>query len=189
LGVGVFVVGFGVGYGISEYTPVGGWIAGGIMWLMGIDEAAAAAAEAAFRAQAAQAAQAAAAAEAAANAGRGLPPPPPPPPGNPPPPPCQGPGAGLPRPTVAHPKLQNLVRDLYKGANGPNPIGSGSTADAIRFELACGQQVGGRWHSNKGREYIRALRNWLTKNQNADAADRNIAQQLLDDLVAALGGN
>ena len=41
-------------------------------------------------------------------------------------------------PQVADAKLGNIVRDLYKGAKMPNPIGTGSTADAIRSELATG---------------------------------------------------
>ena len=44
----------------------------------------------------------------------------------------------LPTPKVADPKLGNIVNDLYKGAKGPNPLGIGSTADAVRNELSTG---------------------------------------------------
>jgi hypothetical protein len=94
---------------------------------------------------------------------------------------------GVPRPTVTDPKLGNLVRDLYKGTNTNNPIGTGSTADAIRHELATGQAVGGKFHAQKGAEYARALENWLSKNPSASAADRSAAQAVLDDLRSALG--
>ena len=95
---------------------------------------------------------------------------------------------GIERPSVTNPKLDNLVRDLYKGANTKNPIGTGSTADAIRHEAATGQAVGGRFHTQKGQEYARALERWLTKNPDASAADRTAAQSMLDDLRSALEG-
>ena len=50
-------------------------------------------------------------------------------------------------PKVTNPKLANLVNDLYKGARGPNTIGTGSTADAIRNELATGLPTHGVFHS------------------------------------------
>lgn len=95
---------------------------------------------------------------------------------------------GVSEPLVTDPKLQNLVRDLYKGARTQAPIGTGSTADAIRHELATGQQVGGRWHSQKGREYITALTKWLSKNLGASAADRAAAQSIAQDICDALAG-
>jgi Flp pilus assembly pilin Flp len=93
-----------------------------------------------------------------------------------------------PKPSVTDPKLSNLVNDLYKGAKTKNPVGSGSTADAIRQETATGQPVGGKFHTQKGQEYARALENWLAKNPSASAADRSAAQSILDDLRNALGG-
>ncbi|MBD3388145.1 MAG: hypothetical protein GF414_04310 [Candidatus Altiarchaeales archaeon] len=88
------------------------------------------------------------------------------------------------RPQVLDPGLENLVDDLYRpGAT----IGSGSTADAIRYELATGQPVGGHWHSQKGRNYIRALQRWLRSNPTASAADRAAAEMMIQDLMDALG--
>lgn len=95
---------------------------------------------------------------------------------------------GIPKPSVTDPKLNNLVEDLYKGTKTPNQIGMGSTADAIRNELKTGQATYGRFHSQKGQEYVRALEKWLQKNPNASAADRAAAQQMLDDLNSALAG-
>lgn len=113
-------------------------------------------------------------------------------PPKPPPPvttaPDPGPPRGVPRPNVTDPKLKNLVKDLYKGANTKNPIGTGSTADAIRHEAATGRAVGGKFHTQKGIEYARALESWLAKNPGASAADRSAAQSILKDLRGALGG-
>ncbi|MFA7271051.1 MAG: hemagglutinin repeat-containing protein, partial [Sterolibacterium sp.] len=94
---------------------------------------------------------------------------------------------GLPTPTVSDPKLSNLVSDLYKGAKGPNPIGTGSTADAIRNELATGLPTHGTFHSQKGEQYIDALNNWLRKNPDASYQDRLVAESLKRDLQNALG--
>ncbi len=92
-------------------------------------------------------------------------------------------------PTVTDPKLKNYVDNLYKGARGPNPIGTGSTADAVRNELLTGLPTHGRFHSQKAQETINGLTNWLRKNPNASHHDRLVAQSLIDDLKAALGGN
>ncbi len=55
----------------------------------------------------------------------------------------------LPKPPAKHPTLRNIVKDMYKGADGPNPIGTGSTADAVRYERRTGFPVGGKWHTEK----------------------------------------
>jgi len=92
------------------------------------------------------------------------------------------------KPDVVNPKLKNLVDDLYKGKNTKEPIGTGSTADAIRREKQTGKPVGGKFHEQKGQEYSKALEKWLQKNQNASQSDRKAAQSILDDLNDA-GGN
>lgn len=100
----------------------------------------------------------------------------------------EAPAATVPNATDA--KLQNLVKDLYKGVRMNPRIGDGSCADAIRHELANpGAQVGGRGHVTKGREYSQGLTNWMKRNPNASGEDRAAAQQILDDLTAALGGD
>jgi RHS repeat-associated protein len=93
---------------------------------------------------------------------------------------------GLAKPNVIDTKLQNIVNDLYKSGS---KIGTGSTADAIRYERATGKPVGGKFHTQKGQEYSQALKKWLEKNPQAPAADRNAAQAILDDLTSALNGN
>ncbi len=51
-----------------------------------------------------------------------------------------------------------------------------------------GKRVGGKFHSQKGAESVRALEDWLRKNLDATYEDRSLAQSLLDDLLSALGG-
>lgn len=92
-------------------------------------------------------------------------------------------------PIVNDPKLKNIAKDLYKGANTPNPIGTGSTADAVRSEMQTGLPVGTTnpaFHSTKARQYAQALEKWLSGNPHADAHDRLVAQTLRDDLRSAL---
>lgn len=95
----------------------------------------------------------------------------------------------LPTPAVANQKLQNIVNNLYKGTTNPNRIGNGTTADAIRHELATGAPVGGKFHAQKGQESIRALENWLKGNPNATYRDRVVAESLLNDLRSAVRGD
>jgi RHS repeat-associated protein len=97
-------------------------------------------------------------------------------------------GAVLPTPQVASRKLQNIVNDLYKGTTNPRRVGTGTTADAVRRELATGKPVGGRFHSQKATDSSRGLQKWLTNNPGASYRDRVVAQSLLDDLLSALGG-
>jgi hypothetical protein len=95
---------------------------------------------------------------------------------------------GVAKPSVIDPKLSNLVEDLYKGTKTPNPLGTGSTADAIRNELQTGQATFGKFHSDKGQQYVNALTKWLAQNPNASPGDISAAQQMLNDLQSALGG-
>jgi hypothetical protein len=95
----------------------------------------------------------------------------------------------LTKPTVGDRKLQNLVDNFYKHVGNPARHGDGTTADAIRYELATGKDINGSAHVIKGRETIRGLRNWLRRNPDAPQEDRDVAQAIIDDLLAALGGN
>ncbi len=94
----------------------------------------------------------------------------------------------LPTPSVSHPKLQNIVNDLYRGTTNPQRVGNGTTMDAIRHELATGGAVHGRRHLEKGQIYANGLRNFLRRNPNASAHDRRVAQSLYDELQGAIGG-
>lgn len=89
-------------------------------------------------------------------------------------------------------KVQNIFRDLDKGKNRPaaQRHGSGSTADAVRYELANpGARVGGRTHSIKARQYSTALDNWLARNPDAPDELRQEARARSQDLKDALNGN
>lgn len=57
----------------------------------------------------------------------------------------------LSKPVVSNTKLQNIVNDLYKGTTNPSRVGTGTTADAVRNELATGLPTGGKFHSEKAR--------------------------------------
>lgn len=88
------------------------------------------------------------------------------------------------KPSVQDTQLQNLMNGLYR----PNAkVGSGSTADAIRHELATGEAVGGSFHSQKGADSIRALEKWLGNNPTARPGDRTAAENVILDLRNALG--
>lgn len=77
-----------------------------------------------------------------------------------------------------------------RSSNGHcKPAALGVPADAIRFEQATGQAVGGVFHTNKGTQYVRALEKWLTKNPGASDRDLLVARSILDDLRSALKGN
>ena len=96
-------------------------------------------------------------------------------------------GEVLPTPNVTDSKLRNLVNNLYKGTTNPNRIGTGTTADAVRAELATGEATAGRFHIQKAEETVRGLQRWLQKNPTASSFDRLVAQSLLNDLLSALG--
>jgi adhesin HecA-like repeat protein len=89
------------------------------------------------------------------------------------------------KPVVSNSKLAGLMDDLYReGAK----IGTGSTADAVRYEAATGQAVGGVFHTQRAQDYSIALQKWLDANQNASFGDRSAAQTVLRDLQNALKG-
>ena len=93
--------------------------------------------------------------------------------------------AAMSKPNVSDPSLARLIDPLYR----PNAtVGSGSTAAAIRQELATGQPVGGAFHSIKAADSIRALERWLSRNPTARPGDRAAAENVIRDMSNALGG-
>ncbi|ORC51276.1 hypothetical protein B2G74_00445 [Burkholderia sp. A27] len=93
--------------------------------------------------------------------------------------------AAMSKPTVSDTKLGGLMDDLYRdGAK----IGTGSTADAVRYETETGTPVGGVFHTQKAVDYSVALQRWLDSNPNASFSDRSAAQNVLRDLQNALKG-
>ena len=91
------------------------------------------------------------------------------------------------QPTVEGAPLKNILDALYRSSRSPNRVGDGTTADAIRWERASGELVGGKPHSQKGVQNIRALKRWLRQNPHASAHDRGVAQNELSNLLNALG--
>ncbi|MNL12229.1 hypothetical protein D3C87_1330920 [compost metagenome] len=90
------------------------------------------------------------------------------------------------KPAVSDPKLSKLIDQLYR----PNAkVGSGSTAAAVRQELATGQPVGDAFHSQKAANYIQALESWLANNPTARPGDRAAAENIIRDMRNALRGH
>ena len=80
------------------------------------------------------------------------------------------------------PKLRNFIDKLYRVTA---QIGSGSTADAIRYERITGKLLSPSGHSIKGQEIINGLQK-LINSGKLNSTDRAIAQQLVNDLKDAL---
>lgn len=95
-------------------------------------------------------------------------------------------GPGRPRPHVEDAKLENYVHQLFKGTENPRRLGDGTTMDAIRHELAGGDLVNGKDHVGKGREILRGLDRWLRQHSDASGPDREVAQNLADELRGLL---
>ncbi|MBO0826669.1 MAG: hypothetical protein J2P24_02695 [Streptosporangiales bacterium] len=91
------------------------------------------------------------------------------------------------KPTVEDTKLGNIVNDLYRGTKEPEPVGDGTTADAVRNERITGKPTKDIWHFKKAKQYLGSLYKWLAEHPNASASDRAVAQQEIDNLNNALG--
>ena len=90
------------------------------------------------------------------------------------------------RVSVKDKNLQNIIDFMYR----PNAkIGSGSTADAVRYELKTGENVAGKNHMQKAQDSIKALEKWIKNNSNANKSDVDTAQKYIKDLKNALNGN
>ncbi|HEV7301788.1 MAG TPA: fibronectin type III domain-containing protein [Tepidisphaeraceae bacterium] len=94
--------------------------------------------------------------------------------------------AAMTKPHVTDPELSRYMDELYRDNA---QIGSGSTAAAVRLELATGGTVGGRTHSQKARDMSLALEKWLKNNPGASPGDRAAAENVLQDMLNALNGN
>jgi hypothetical protein len=93
--------------------------------------------------------------------------------------------AAMSKPTVYDSSLARLIDPLYR-ANAT--VGSGSTAAAIRQEIATGLPVGGKFHTQKAIDSIRSLERWLANNPAARAGDRAAAENVIKDMINALRG-
>ncbi|DAB32519.1 MAG TPA: hypothetical protein CFH79_03440, partial [Sulfurospirillum sp. UBA11407] len=90
------------------------------------------------------------------------------------------------KPEVSDTKLQEYINKLYR-ENAT--IGSGSTADAVRYELTTGNSVGGKFHTQKAQESVTYLERWLNNNPNANFSDRQAVEHIIRDTKNALNGN
>ena len=89
------------------------------------------------------------------------------------------------KPHTTDPKLSKLMDEMYRDNA---TVGSGSTAAAVRHELATGQMVGGKTHTEKAEGMVTALEKWLRNNPTASPGDRAAAENVLKDLLDALSG-
>ncbi|MFI4937898.1 MAG: ankyrin repeat domain-containing protein [Candidatus Berkiellales bacterium] len=87
-------------------------------------------------------------------------------------------------PHVKDPKLAKIVKQLYRERAS---VGSGSTADGARYDIATRKNIKGQNHVQKTADSISFLKRWLKKNPTASTNDRAVAQNLLDDMKDALG--
>ena len=93
------------------------------------------------------------------------------------------------RPEVDDSKLENIVNDVYKGDRHSSYEGTGSTADAARWEYKSEQVLNGSDHlNNKGPQVISRLEKWLKNNPSASVSDRNAAEEMMKDLKHAIKG-
>ncbi len=91
------------------------------------------------------------------------------------------------KPSAHSSKLQNFIDRLYKGQGNPNQIGNGTTMDVIRYELETGNPVEGKFHFQKGQEFMNGI-NKLINNGVLDAHDEAIARAIVENIANALAG-
>jgi RHS repeat-associated protein len=86
--------------------------------------------------------------------------------------------------SVSDSKLKNLINQMYrKNAT----VGSGSTADVIRYELQTGELLSPKGHFLKGQEMRTAIMR-LLQNGGLNEADAGTTRYILQDLQNALSG-
>ena len=89
---------------------------------------------------------------------------------------------GMERPHLKDPALDIRVEKMYRG---DAEIGSGSTADALRFEIETGAKVGGVEHLKKVKDYIAYFKRQIKK-PDISQHDYNVLKNLLIDLEDSL---
>jgi hypothetical protein len=92
--------------------------------------------------------------------------------------------SGITKPAVSDPNLQRIVDVLYKGNA---TVGTGSTADAVRYTRLTGILVGNSDHLIAAQERLNRLTTWIMSNPSPiDPNDMDIAQMLANDLLNSL---
>jgi hypothetical protein len=87
-----------------------------------------------------------------------------------------------------HTKDADLGRMMDKLYRDNASVGSGSTAAAVRHELATNTPVGGVWHTQKAEDAVVFMQRWLRDHPTATPGDRAAAENVLRDLQDALAG-
>jgi len=87
-------------------------------------------------------------------------------------------------PEIDDPKLWRILDRAYRAAHDDS-VGDGSTADAVRYEIATGLRVAGREHVLKAQELIRALQKRID-NGRLTERDQETAEWARDHLDDAL---
>ncbi len=103
-------------------------------------------------------------------------------------------GGPLPRPVAARPPavddadLQNRLNQAYIRDGVTDYVGDGSLVDAIRQESRSGELIKGKNHREKGQVVVNSIRNWLRRNPDARASDREAATNVMNEILDALEG-
>jgi hypothetical protein len=89
------------------------------------------------------------------------------------------------KPTVENPNLQKIINGMW--SDRKDAVGDGSIMDAIRQERKTDTPTKGRVHSQKGRETITRLDNWLrSKTSPKPDSDKKTARILIKEIRDAL---
>lgn len=82
--------------------------------------------------------------------------------------------------------MNSILNDIYKAELAVDRIGTGSTADALRYEKMTGMTVNKKLHGQPAQDRLQALRNWIANNPNASASDIAAANSVACDLQDAI---
>ena len=89
------------------------------------------------------------------------------------------------KPTAENPDLQKIINGMW--SNRKDAIGDGSIMDAIRHERKSDTSTKGRVHTQKGRETITRLDNWLrSKTSPKPNSDKKTVRILIKEIRDAL---
>ncbi len=82
-------------------------------------------------------------------------------------------------------KICDFIKYIFDRKN--NEITNNSLANVVRYELATGKPVQGKFHLEDAVYAIEQLENWIKENPTASSNDRAAAENVLLDLKDAIG--
>ena len=91
------------------------------------------------------------------------------------------------KPNVTNAKLQNIIKDIYKGQGGNNTIGNGTTMDAVRNEIKTRLATNGKFHMEKLQNCLNGLQRRLRAG-DLNEYDTTVTKALIQDITNALNG-